>query len=59
MKTEIKNSTEITGFLAVITKIPDSTAPNASTSNSKLFMKKEDSYSDVPSELIELYTPML
>jgi len=35
MKTEIKNNTEITGFLAVITRIPDNTAPKASTSNKK------------------------
>jgi hypothetical protein len=40
MKTEIKNRTEITGFLAVITKIPDKTAPKARRSNKKLFINK-------------------
>lgn len=36
--TEIRNSTEITGLLDVITRIPDATAPNASTSSSTLFI---------------------
>lgn len=38
MNTEIRNSTEITGFLDVITRIPDSTAANDSRSNRKLFI---------------------
>lgn len=38
MNTEIRNSTEITGFLEVITRIPDNTAPNANRSSKKLFM---------------------
>jgi hypothetical protein len=40
MKTEIKNSTEITGFVEVITRIPDSTAANDRRSNRKLFILK-------------------
>jgi len=38
MNTAIKNRTEITGFLAVITIIPDKMAPNANRSNKKLFI---------------------
>jgi hypothetical protein len=37
-KAEIKKSTAITGFLEVITKIPDKIAPAANTSNKKLFI---------------------
>ena len=37
-KVEIKKSTAITGFLEVITKIPDKIAPAANTSNKKLFI---------------------
>lgn len=38
MNTEIRNSTEITGFLDVITRIPERIAPKANKSNRKLFM---------------------
>lgn len=36
--TEIRNSTEITGFADVITRTPDSTAPKASRSSSSVFI---------------------
>jgi len=36
--TEIRNSTEITGFFDVITRTPDSTAPKASKSRRNVFM---------------------
>lgn len=40
MKTEIRNSTEITGFFDVITSTPERTAPKANRSSRKLFMMK-------------------
>lgn len=38
MNTEIRNSTEITGFFDVITRTPDNTAPKANRSNKILFI---------------------
>jgi hypothetical protein len=38
MNTEIRNRTEITGFVDVITRTPERTAPKATKSNRKLFI---------------------
>jgi len=38
MNTEIRKRTEITGFVDVITRTPERTAPNATKSSRKLFM---------------------
>lgn len=44
--TEIRNSTEITGFADVITRTPDSTAPKASRSSSSVFIVLNYIYND-------------